>query len=175
MCEKFQIEETSENFETWVNKPYINEKLKNQLKKANVLIIPKEGFRDKEFPLFPVGTEELLTFLKENSNKGIITDICIDDDDYSELALFDALIVIGAFIVTSVVAPIFVNLISEYIKKRWPSKSSSSQIKVELTVVNRYGESLKISYEGPSEEYQRTLNPTLKAFSDKGKKSLKKG
>jgi hypothetical protein len=164
---EFIVEDSEENFSSWINRPYVPEELRNQLVAANVLIVPREGFRERPDPVFPVGTEELLQYFRGNSDKGISADICIADEDYRELALHEALIIIGGFVVTSLVAPIVTDLISTYIKKRWGSKEEKAKIKLELTVVEKDGRASKLLYEGPSKDFSKTVKPALKTLSER--------
>ncbi|MFA5858674.1 MAG: hypothetical protein WC955_06375 [Elusimicrobiota bacterium] len=164
---EYIVEESKETFSTWIDRPYIPNELKTQLFKANVLIVPREGFREHSEPVFPTGTEELLNFLRDNMDKGIVPDICSTDQDYREFALHDTWIIIGSFIVTSIVAPIIVDLISEYIKKRWTSKENHTNIKVELTVVEKDGHASRLLYEGSANDFNKSVKPTLKSLADK--------
>jgi hypothetical protein len=164
---EYIVEDTNQTFSTWIDRPYIPNQIKPQLQKANVLIIPREGFREHTEPVFPVGTEEFLNFLRDNTDKGIVPDICIADKDYRELALHGALIIIGSFVVTSIVAPIIVDLISEYIKRRWGSKEDEAKIKVELTVIKSDGRASRLLYEGLAREFNKTVKPTLKSIADR--------
>jgi len=161
------VEESKETFTSWINRPYIPQELRGQLANANVLIVPIEGFREHPSPVFPVDTEEFLNYLRDNSDKGIHVDICITDEDYRELALHDALIIIGSLVVTSIVGPIIADLISEYIKKRWMTKEDKAKIKVELTVVEKDGRASRLLYEGPAKEFNKTVKPTLKSLAEK--------
>ncbi len=169
---QFEVKKSEESFETWINKPFIPEKLRTQLREANALIIPQEEFRNKKVPLFPVGTEELFRYLKDNSDERIVTDICIDDPDYKELALHSDLLILGGFILSTVVLPVFVNLISEYVKNRWISSSSKPEIRIEVTVVKSGGDSIKCNYEGPADKYKDTIMSTFRTLKGKEGKAL---
>jgi len=166
----FIVENSAESFATWINKPFIPEKLRRQLSKANILIVPREGYREEPSPVFPVGTEELLDYLREYSRKGIVPDICINDKDYKELSLHSALIIIGSLVITSIVGPIIADLISEYIKKRWMTKVDKAQIKLELTIVKNDGSASYLLYEGPANEFLSTVKPTLRSLAEKNNK-----
>lgn len=163
---EFAVEDTDETFSTWIDRPYIPDELRPQLQRANVLIVPREGFREHAEPVFPVGTEELLNFLRDNTDKGVVPDICIADKDYRELALHDALIIVGSFVVTSIVGPIIADLISEYLKRRWGSKEAEAKIKVELTVIESNGRASRLLYEGMAKDFNETVKPTLKSIAD---------
>ena len=160
------VEDTDENFRHWLAKTYLSPTLRTQLSGANVLIVPREGYADLDMPLFPNGTEELLSFLKSQKERGISADICIEDKDYRELTLHVGLIILGAFVVTSILAPVVADLISEYIKRRWPKKFVDSEIKFEITVVKEDGSAKKFLYEGPAKDIEAVVKPALKTFAE---------
>lgn len=147
------ITDSSENFDTWINRKYISEELKNNLKKANILLVPNEGFRDKNIPVFPVKSEELFTYIKNRLPLDFKVDICIKDEDYKELALHTDLVILGSFVVTILAAPILVNIISEYIKQKILKDKEKRRVKVSLTVVDEEGKSKNLTYEGNTENF----------------------
>ena len=157
------VQESSlESIESWCNRPYIGDALRGQILKANVLLVPIEGFRERTDPMFPQGTEDLLQFLRESPNEDIKADICIEDEDYRELALhFDLLVLAGA-VVTLVVAPIVADLISEYIKRRLGSREPETIVRSELIVYDETtGRSVRLSYEGPASAYRDTMGNAI--------------
>jgi len=154
--DEFNINFTEECFDYWINQSFITDELKNELKNADILLIPQIGFRDIDIPVFPVKTEELFTFLRKKSSD-VKIDICIEDKDYRELALHYDLITIGAFVVTSIALPVLVNLLSDYIKSKI-SLNSGRVIKVSLIVENKKEKtSKKISYEGKPENFDSII------------------
>jgi hypothetical protein len=126
--------------------------------KANVLLVPIEGFRERTDPMFHQGTEDLLQFLRESPNEDIRVDICIEDEDYRELALHLDLLVLASAVVTLVVAPIVADLIAEYIKRRLGSREPETIVRSEMFVYDeRTGRSVRFSYEGPASAYRDTM------------------
>lgn len=157
-------ETTEENFGYWLNRPFVSEELRNELRDANVLIVPAEGVRDRTDPNFPNGTEDLLAFLKDNVRDGIVPDICIEDKDFKALALHDATLIIGAFVVTSLVAPIAVDLVSKYLEQKIGlDKAEETKVKFKMTIVETDGTSKKLSYDGPAKTFEKTIGDRLKA------------
>jgi hypothetical protein len=159
------IENTDEDFNSWSGRDFLSDQVRKSILNKNVLIVPIEKFRDYSNPLFPVGTEELFHYLKDNSENKLSVEVCIDDEDYKELALHSDLIIICGFVVTVFVAPILVNLISSYIENRWVKKShkESTKLKVEITVVDNDKGSKKFKYEGAAKDFKETMNEALKA------------
>lgn len=156
------VEEANETIETWINKPFISDETRNQLIDSNFLIVPREGFRDIEYPVFPVGTEELFGYLRENATDALVPDICIDEQEYKELALHSDLYIIGSFIMEHLAAPLAVSLLDAYIKNKLGSKEEKASVNVEITVVQEGNKkATRIHYQGPAKEFQRTVIPLL--------------
>jgi hypothetical protein len=163
--EQFIVEKSDLSFNTWLAKPYISNHLRQQLSQSNILLLPLENFREGTGLIFPIGTDEIFSYLKENSPDEVSVDILIEDNDYKEIALFsDLLILVGSFIVTSLVAPLFVNLVSDYfIKKRLPQKTDN-QMRIEILVEN-HKETTRVFYEGPVSDFYTTVYPVVESLS----------
>ncbi|MCL6633231.1 MAG: hypothetical protein K6T63_11440, partial [Alicyclobacillus herbarius] len=144
-------------FDTWLTKPFINQDLRERLKSANVLILPREGFGDYCGPLFPEGTEELFEYLRANSPEELIVDACIADDDFKTLSLHSDLIRLGAFLVSSVVLPVFLNLISSYVFEKVYSRKDDALVEFEMTVVRAGEVSTSVKFKGPVDTFKSTL------------------
>jgi hypothetical protein len=153
------ITESKDNFETWINRSYISNHLKENLGKANILIVPIESFRDKNIPMFSTQAEELFHYLKENLPDSCIIDMCIEDDDYKELTLHFDLITIGTFVVKKVVAPILLSRIQDYLKNKVFPGDKKGNIKISLTVIDEKEKVAKnISYEGNIDNFGKLIN-----------------
>lgn len=163
----FEVEETQESFSDWLNKPYISSKLRKQLVNANLLIVPLEGVQENVGPVFPNCTEELCLFLKENATADLVPEICIEDQDFTELVMHWDLFTVGSIIVKCIVAPFAVNLIYDYLKDRLGPRASKTHVKLELTVVQEDGKAAHMLYEGPSKELRKTLLPAIENLSKK--------
>ena len=59
------VSDTDVTFEGIYQKPYVPAEYIDDIKKANLLIIPNEGFRDESDVLFPETTREFFDFIKE--------------------------------------------------------------------------------------------------------------
>jgi len=153
-----KIEDTERSFDFWLNRPFIPATLRGQLSRANVLLVPTEGYRDFDGPVFPEGTEQLLDYLRNDCPDGASVDICIDDDEYRELVIHDAIVVISSMIVSSVVCPLIVNRIQRYLDRR--RSSDQTHVKVRITEVEG-GKAREITYEGPFAGFEPTLRPIL--------------
>jgi len=161
-----QIENTKEDFNYWLNRPYISRNTKLNLENADILIVPVEGIRDIEYPLFPVKTEEVFSYFRKNLDEKTTIDICIEEKDYKELALHYDLINIATFIVSSVALPIFINILSSYIDEKIKNVNDNDRaIRVKFIVQKKSGDSIKVSYEGKP-EYFRDIIESIKEIKE---------
>lgn len=153
------VQDSQESIQTWTSRSYISDELREQLSKANVLVVPNEGYGDRaDLVYFPGGTEELFHFLRESVQENLFVGICIEDEDYKELVLHVDLVIIAGFVVTSLVAPLAVDLIAEYIKRRVGKREAETEVRSKLTVCDEItGRSVHFSYEGPASEYRDVM------------------
>lgn len=154
-----KIDDTTENFDFWINKRYIDGSIREKLRNSNALILPNEGFRDRDDICFPVGTTELFHFLDEQKTSEFVPEICYGDEDYKELALHSDLAVIGTFIATNVALPFLVNYLYDYYKTKYGGIFKKN---VKLEIIEQDGDKLrKLSYEGTAEDFNKHI---IKAF-----------
>jgi hypothetical protein len=190
------INETNENFETWLNREFVTPDLKNLLSDKSILLIPFENLRDTPNPLmFPIGTENVLRYFKNNLPENQTIDICISDEDYQEFAFYSDYKRLGNFLVKSVALVVFVNVLSSYVYDQYIKEDDTkpqiqiidkstnttinnhisnltdkkylepTHIKFSVTVVDSLGKSKNISYEGPASEIDSVLK-SLKAYEE---------
>lgn len=152
----FKISDSSDNFSTWFNKPYISPSLKDEIKKAEILFIPIENFRESKSLSFPVKTEELFTFFRERLKEKV--NICVENSDYTELALHFDTIIIGTFIVTALFLPTFTNVLSSYISDKLLKSKKDATIKLTLTVEYDKSISKKLEFEGNISEFGKAMD-----------------
>jgi hypothetical protein len=163
--ERLHVAPTTHAFEWWLSQSFLSDETRSVAQQANILLVPDIGFRGGDSRTFPVGTEEVLLFLRDNAPSEAVCEICIDDEDYRELALHSGLLIVAGFVVTSVLAPVLVSLLSKYFERRvydeTPSRSASN-VRVKITIAHPDGRSVRISYDGPASEFKTAM---LHAFS----------
>jgi len=162
---ELKITESSVTFEDFYSKDYFPKELEGAIKKANMLILPYEGFRDFEKPVFPEETQKFFHFLREKGDPSLITDICISDEDYFELELHADLIVIPMMILSSFVLPVTINVVSDYISSKIESRNRNTELKVKATFTVVNGDSSKIfEFEGDADKFEETFEPVKDLF-----------
>jgi hypothetical protein len=126
------ITNTTETFESWLEKDFVDEKLRETLAKASILILPFENLRETKNPLmFPIGTEEILRYFKEKLPDEQLIDICISNELYQEFAFYSDYKRLGNFIVKSVAVPIFVGVMYTYVYDKF-IKEDNSKPQIEI-------------------------------------------
>lgn len=152
------ITESKMNFQGIYSKPYFPKDLEQDLKNANLLLLPYEGFKTTTGPVFPEQTMEFYKFMKSFDSNDLIGDICISDEDYAELELHADLITLASMIVTMGVLPMTINLISNYLDRKIQERNYKTdlKVKVDITVVDG-DKSKSISYEGDANKFEKTI------------------
>jgi hypothetical protein len=158
-----QIKESDQSFSTWVNQPNISPVVRGSLQGVDILFIPEKGYAGREDLLFfPEGTEELVQFIGQHKPSGLSVGVCIEEEDYKELARYADILIIAGAVATSLVAPVLVNLISDYIGRRLGTKKDDAVVKWSLTIEDKRSERfLKCSYDGPAETFKETMSDAL--------------
>ncbi len=100
--------------ESLLTKPFVNDALKKSLQKAGIIIMPFEHYEKISFPVFPQGTERILRYFKKHLHKQLI-DICIQNQDYVELAFASAQVQLGKFYVKKGAAKAFAGVLGAYV------------------------------------------------------------
>ena len=184
---ELKITNTTETFESWLEKSFIDDELRRILVKSSILIVPYENLRDTKIPPFPVGTENVLRYFQEHLPQEQAIDICISDEDYRIFEFNSHYKKIGKFVVLVVAIPAFVNVLSSYVYDTFIKMDETkpqiqvidnstynttinhistltdkkylepTHIEFSVTVIDTDGVSKNISYEGPATEIDNVL------------------
>jgi len=166
---EFKITHAHVSFDDWLSKPYISSDLRKRLESSNVLIIPQDGYGDYSGPLFVAGTDDLFRYLSENASKGVFVDVCIADEDYKTLSLHSDILRLGAFLVTSTILPLFVNLLSSYIYEKMRSTKEDTWMDLEMTVVKGHDSSTTIKFKGPIDVFEHEVSAKIDSILIEGR------
>jgi hypothetical protein len=154
----------------WHTRPFITPELRARIASVPVLIVPQEGFGDFKGPVFPVATAELFRFAQGKVPAHATIEVCISDEDYKELALHESIIIVATIAIGSlVVAPVVVNIVSEYLRGRLfsPEKEKTTTAKFKLIVSetstkDAKHQAIEMQYEGPVDKLEPTLLAKIK-------------
>lgn len=166
-----KIVDTNITFEQIYKKDYVPTEYMEDIKKANLLIIPNESFRDIGDTLFPETTREFFDFVRESSGEEIIADIAISDEDFQRIELHSAAIQVATIIVELVMLPVAINIISSFLYdlvKKHHRKPEDTSAKVKIITEETKGKKSKmITYEGPVSGIKDTLDQAAKDLFSK--------
>lgn len=161
-----KVTDSDVTFEKIYKKEYIPTEYLDDIKKANLLIIPNENFRDEADVLFSETTREFFDFIREFPNDEIIADIAISDEDFKRIELHSAMVEVAPIIVQTIVLPIALNIISSFLYdlvKKYRRKPEDTYAKVQIiTEETATKKSKKITYEGPVSGIKEVLDQAAK-------------
>jgi len=163
---RLEVLDSDITFEKIYEKEYIPVEYIDGIKKANFLIIPNEEFQNGKCVLFPETTRQFFEFIKESSEKDMIPDIAISDENFQQIELHSAVVEVATVIVQWIVFPATANLISTFLydlAKKYHRKSEETFAKVKIiTEETKTKKSKIITYEGPISGVKKALNQASK-------------
>ena len=150
-----EIKDTAVSFNTVYNSDYAprDEKFKS----ANCLILPYKNFREGVDYCFSEYAQEVLQYSKDNPIDGINMDIAATDENYKVIEMHSILLQIGIFLASSVLLPMTVNLVSNYVYdkiKKLHQKEDDVQVRVTFISVYADGTSKALNYDGPASQFE---------------------
>lgn len=140
-------------------KPYTPQDYINDIKKADILILPNENFRDMEGYFFSEYTEEVLNYLRDNFENELLVDICTSDEKYQKLELHADVINLPLLIVQWMILPTLTSMIASYLYDKIKKNNKSPKdvnANVEI-IVEKQGKSKKVSYKGSIENFESAM------------------
>lgn len=162
----WSYEDSKDEFSNWLSKDFVTNELGTALNKCQILIIPELGFRDYDKPLFPQGTADLLTYLRNHLPEDVVVDVCIGDNDFSELLLHDKFHRIGKFVIKSIVLSLFLTILGAYIYDQISKNDEDSSISFTLTIEQEDGTGKRFSFEGEAREFKRIAEEIQKLWDE---------
>ena len=160
------VEDSDITFESVYEKPYIPFEYIDDIKKANLLLLPEENFRQEGDILFPENTREFFEYIVGENNPSIKADITVSDEDFQRIELHSAEIDVATIIVNYVILPLAINLVSTFLydqvkKFRRERKDTTAKVKIIVEDI-KTKKSKKIYYKGPVEGINKVLKTSCK-------------
>jgi hypothetical protein len=168
--------ETNAGFEYWTSRPYQDEALRAEIRRATVLLVPREDVSEHDGPLFAEGTADLFAYLKENSAEPV--ELATSDNDYRELGLYHDHIVITEVLLQWVLLPVVTSLLANWLWSKF-HREVNRTTRITLTVEEQHeGQTsrVRLEIEGPVPEVMRELRelaeqrPSMSLLLTKGSK-----
>ena len=163
---KIEIEETDITFDSIYDKPFIPQDYIEDIKKADILIIPEENFREEGDVLFPETTREFLEYLQEQIPKDMSVDIAISDEDFRKIELHSDLVNVATIIVSSTAFSIACSMVASFLydmAKKLLKRTQDLNAKVKIISEETKTKKTKsITYEGPVSGIKEALEQASK-------------
>ena len=163
---KIEIEETDITFDSIYDKPFIPQDYIEDIKKADILIIPEENFREEGDVLFPETTREFLEYLQEQIPKDMSVDIAISDEDFRKIELHSDLVNVATIIVSSTAFSLACSLVASFLydmAKKLLKRPQDLNAKVKIISEETKTKKTKsITYEGPVSGIKEALEQASK-------------
>ena len=164
----FRVSKTDITFDSIYKKPYIPANYIEGIKKAKILVIPEEKFREKEMVYFPETTRGFYEHICSKVPDDIAVDIAIDDNEFQELELHSDTITVATIIVESavfnIVCGLVVSFLYDMVKKHLKKPEQvCAQVKIIREETPRK-KSIMIDYNGPVSEIESALNRVLNNY-----------
>ncbi|MDO0823321.1 hypothetical protein [Desulfosporosinus nitroreducens] len=153
-----EVNKVNFDLEPYLEKHIRNDELAKEIRNADIVLIPYNNFREINGPIFSEETVRFYAYLTDNLG-GRTVEICVEEEDYKEIALHDETFNLGIMFLNGMLLPVLVNIISEYIK----SLRGEKRANVKVTVVQREENSYReFKYEGDSRYVVETVETYLK-------------
>lgn len=157
------VKDVNITFSDVYDKPYFPKQHEEEIKKANFIILPFEGIKNLDKPVFPEETMSFFQFVKEYEDTDLIGDICISDNEYQELELHSDLITLPLLLLDKAILPIVIGMITHYLTQKQDARKRSIKVKVDMTVVDG-DKSKSLSYEGDVDNFEETVKTANENF-----------
>jgi hypothetical protein len=152
------VEELNFDLNSYISEFIKDKGLETNVREADVLLLPYSGFKEVKGPVFPEAYSQFYDYLLENLKDNNV-ELCVEEDDYKEVALHDETVNLGLILLTGIVLPVISNLISEYIK----SLRDNKKVNVKVSFIEKEGDKYrKFDYEGDSRYLTDTIETYLK-------------
>ncbi|PSW86367.1 hypothetical protein [Photobacterium damselae] len=150
---------SGESRASWIEDVSLSSGLKETVENSSILFLPVKNFRGKVDFAFPQGTLDLYNYLKKEIEGTGTVEICIDDERYSEIALYSRKIRFGKIIVNVVFAPLIVGLLTNYMYDQLSVKGEDN-VTIAISVESEC-QNYEVHYDGTAEDFG-TINESIK-------------
>jgi hypothetical protein len=166
----FEISSSYVTFSSAMNESNLSQERIDELSPVNILALPTKGYHGKEGYFFFGGAREFYMYCQENAPNQSI-DFCIEKSEYSEIDLNSIELFLGTFIISSIIIPVFVNLISDYINNQL--KHDDDKITLNIIINNHIiNNSIEINFRGTKGDFDNKVLKTLSTYDKDGQIQL---
>lgn len=144
--EPLTIFETNESKSYWLEQD-LAKGLKSALEAADILIVPIQNYRGEVPFAFHQDTPAVYRYLAAQLKGKATVELCVSDAEYLEIALHSASFRFSSIVVTFVIAPLVVNLLSSYVYDELKAKPTD-KVELELIIEDHDCKAFKFTFDG---------------------------
>jgi hypothetical protein len=164
--ECFEVVCSNITFSSVMGEMGLSEERIEELKNIEILALPSKNYCSENGKSFYGATREFYMYCQEKE-PGQTIDFCTEKAQYLEIDLNSVELFLGTFLISSIIVPVFVNLISEFIK----NKLTHNDDKITINIIindNRQNNSIAINFRGTKEDFDHKVIRTLSTYSKDG-------
>jgi hypothetical protein len=145
------ISDTEQGRAFWLGQGLARQHLE-RVSAADVLIVPLKDFREGVPFVFHQDTAGLFHFLANSLDGQATIEVVADDDEYMELALHSASHRFSTIIVNYVLAPLVINLLSNYLYDTVKAKPGDS-VELNIVIEDHECRSMRVGFKGEAKDF----------------------
>jgi hypothetical protein len=150
------VSETDHDRSYWAVRPWASGEKINQVRAANLVIVPWEDKGANGEPLFPRGTSELFHFLS-SSLSDVHVCMGIDNGHFREIAEHANVWRLPTLFISAIAIPIFVQVLGNRIDQWMSDSGADNIIESEIIIEGKNGRCISIKYKGPPSKFADTI------------------
>lgn len=164
MNENITVKNISIDLDYWLDFQSIPQEERNRVKTAKVVLLPA-NYPDAPHA-FASDTEVFLAYCRKHLGNDI--NICVTEDDFTQLEMNSAVLRIGVVLVKYVVLPLFLNVLANFVYDKIKNKPKENETEMEclapptvsfkLIVDDENGKTKEFSYEGPADDVKKVTD-----------------
>ena len=162
---KFEILDSNDNYTTWTSG--LSYEKQKELYEKDILILPDRNEKVCQYH------EDVIDFLDYIDEQGeqLNYGCCSENEEY--VSLNDAEIWLGAFVITLVQNPVFINILSNYLYDKFLKFGKNPNVKLSVNVVQTKDKKSKtLKFDGDAKTLRDIAPEIIKGFNDAFEKGI---
>lgn len=151
MDSSLEVSATEKNSSFWLGQGLARQNFR-EVSAAEVLIVPFKDFREGVPFAFHQDTPSFARYLAKNLAGQAKIEVLADDEEYIEIALHGASIRLSTIVVSAVIAPVMINLLSSYIYDELKAKPGDT-VEMSLVIEDNHCRAMHVGFKGDAKDF----------------------
>jgi hypothetical protein len=170
MSKQLEIKETNQNINYWLSNPLIDDEQKRKVLKAKIVVIPLPPILNSDKMMYMRGTIHMLDYVQSRLDNPSDISFLIEKGTSQAIAC-STLVILGVFVVQSIITPIFINLLYDYFKSKVKQSKDDLVFRLTLNIEKKNdieSRTFKIDFEGSVDDFKEVIDK-VKELTDSSK------